>query len=278
MNVQHAPPTTETLLAVSGIEVRYSDAILALRGVSLHVDCGEIVALLGPNGAGKTTTLRAIGNLLAAERGRLTAGQISLDGASTAGLAPGALVARGMVQVLEGRHCFGQLTVEENLVTGALVRRPSGRAVAAELERVYGYFPALREKRRLRAAQVSGGEQQMTALGRALMGRPRLLLLDEPSMGLAPRIIEDIFEVVRQLNQQEGISFLIAEQNAATALRHAHRACILQSGRIVRSEAAARLRSDGEMGELYFGRAPAAGTVLQGPRTGRLAAASWLDD
>jgi branched-chain amino acid transport system ATP-binding protein len=268
------PPiaVAETLLSVANIEVRYSDAILALRGVSLHVDRGEIVALLGPNGAGKTTTLRAIGNLLAAERGRLTAGHISLDGVSTAGLAPGALVARGMVQVLEGRHCFAQLTVEENLVTGALVRRPSARVLAAELERVYGYFPRLRDKRRLRAGQVSGGEQQMTALGRALMGRPRLLVLDEPSMGLAPRIIEDIFAVVNQLNAEEGIGFLIAEQNAATALRHAHRACFMQAGRVVRSESAEQLRQHDDMSEFYFGAAPEGAA-----RAGRLPAASWVD-
>jgi branched-chain amino acid transport system ATP-binding protein len=273
-HIEVAAPA-EGLLVVTGIEVRYSDAILALRGVSLTVRQGEIVVLLGPNGAGKTTTLKAVSNLLAAERGQLTKGRITLDGQSTAGIAPGDLVGRGMVQVLEGRHCFAHLTVEENLVTGALLHHPGRAALSSELDRVYSYFPGLKAKRRIRAGYVSGGEQQMTAVGRALMSRPRLMLLDEPSMGLAPRVVEDIYSVVEQLNRDEGISFLIAEQNTATALRHAHQACVVETGRVVLHGHARDLLGREEVRDLYFGK----GAQSEGPsqRWGRRAAVSWMD-
>ncbi len=265
----------EGLLVVTGIEVRYSDAILALRGVSLAVRQGEIVVLLGPNGAGKTTTLKAVSNLLAAERGQLSKGRITLDGESTAGIAPGDLVGRGMVQVLEGRHCFAHLTVEENLITGALLHHPGRAALTADLDRVYAYFPGLKAKRRIRAGYASGGEQQMIAIGRALISRPRLMLLDEPSMGLAPRVVEDIYRVVRQLNRDEGISFLIAEQNTVTALRYAHGACVLETGRVMLHGQARDLLGREEIRDLYFGKGGQPGGLAQ--RRGRRAAASWMD-
>jgi branched-chain amino acid transport system ATP-binding protein len=266
--------TVEALLTVANIEVRYSDAILALRGVSLSVASGEIVVLLGPNGAGKTTTLRAVSNLLGAQRGQLTRGSISLDGTSTTGLSPGELVGRGLVQVLEGRRCFSQLTVEQNLVTGALVRQPDRRTLASELDRVYAYFPRLKERRGVRAGYISGGEQQMTAIGRALMSRPRVLVLDEPSMGLAPRVVEDIFTVLGHLNRDAGMSFLIAEQNAATALRYAHRACVVETGRVVMAGDARDLCGRDEVRDLYFGLH---GRATSQPRSfGRRSPSSWM--
>jgi branched-chain amino acid transport system ATP-binding protein len=270
----HTGKTVEALLTVANIEVRYSDAILALSGVSLSVASGEIVVLLGPNGAGKTTTLRAVSNLLGAQRGQLTRGSICLDGTSTTGLSPGELVGRGLVQVLEGRHCFSQLTVEQNLVTGALVRRPDRRTLASELDRVYTYFPRLKERRAVRAGHISGGEQQMTAIGRALMSRPRVLVLDEPSMGLAPRVVEDIFTVLGHLNRDAGMSFLIAEQNAATALRYAHRACVVETGRVVMAGDARDLRGRDEVRDLYFGLH--GGTTTQSRSFGRRSPRSWM--
>jgi branched-chain amino acid transport system ATP-binding protein len=241
------------LLALENVEVTYGQAILAVRGISLTLNKGEIVALLGPNGAGKTTTLKAVSNLLAAERGRVTRGAVRYRGESIASLEPAELVARGVAQVLEGRHCFAHLTVEENLLTGAFATGGSRRAVAEDLERIYQYFPRLRDRRRTRAGYTSGGEQQMTAIGRALMARPVLVVLDEPSMGLAPLVVEEIFEIVTQLNRDEGLSFLVAEQNAAVALRHAHTACIIENGRVALAGRAADLGNRNEVKDLYFG-------------------------
>jgi branched-chain amino acid transport system ATP-binding protein len=243
----------EPLLSIENVEITYGQAILAVRGISLTLHEGKIVALLGPNGAGKTTTLKAISNLLSAERGQVTRGVVRYRGESIVNLEPAELVARGVVQVLEGRHCFSQLTVEENLVTGAFATKGPRAQAKQDLERVYGYFPRLREKRRTRAGYASGGEQQMTALGRALMARPKLVVLDEPSMGLAPLVVEEIFDIVARLNREEGISFLVAEQNAAIALRHAHTACIIENGRVAMAGRAADLGSRHDVKELYFG-------------------------
>jgi branched-chain amino acid transport system ATP-binding protein len=243
----------EILLSVENVEITYGQAILAVRGLSLELRRGQILALLGANGAGKTTTLKAVSNLLAAERGQVAAGSVRYRGQSIVGLEPAELVSRGVVQVLEGRHCFTHLTVEENLVTGAVNAGRSRREMRTDLERIYGYFPRLRDKRRLRAGYTSGGEQQMTALGRALMARPTLLVLDEPSMGLAPLVVEEIFAIVRQLNRDEGISFLVAEQNAAVALRYADTACIIETGRVVLAGPAAELGRREDVRDLYFG-------------------------
>ncbi len=244
---------TEPLLSVENIEVTYGQAILAVRSMSLTLHQGQIVALLGPNGAGKTTTLKAVSNLLSPERGQVTRGAVRYRGGDIGGLEPADLVARGVVQVLEGRHCFAQLTVEENLLTGAAAVPRPRRELAQDLERIYGYFPRLRDKRRLRAGYTSGGEQQMTAIGRALMARPTLVVLDEPSMGLAPLVVEEIFEIVGQLNREAGVSFLLAEQNAAVALRYAHTAVIIENGRVAMAGPASELGSHHEVKELYFG-------------------------
>jgi len=241
------------LLEVAGIEAVYGAAILALHDVSLRVERGEIVALVGPNGAGKTTTLRAISNLLGAERGALRRGAIRWQGAETGRLDPAALVARGVVQVLEGRHVFGQLTVEENLLTGGYLRKPSRRQLAADLERIYGWFPRLKARRSARAGLTSGGEQQMVAIGRALMTRPTLLLLDEPSMGLAPIVATEIFSIIARLNREEGLSVLVAEQSANLVLEHAHRAVVLESGRVVATGSGPELAASGRLGALYLG-------------------------
>lgn len=241
------------LLALRGVEVLYERVIVALRGVSLSVPQGAIVALLGANGAGKTTTLKAASRLLGAGRGEVVAGQIELDGESVAGLAPNRLVERGVSQVLEGRHCFNHLTVEENLLLGGFVRRPSRGELAASLERVYTRFPRLKERRRSRAGHTSGGEQQMVAIGRALMANPRLVLLDEPSMGLAPIVVHEIFEGVRELNERDGVSFLLAEQNAAIALRYAHHAVVLETGRVVLEGSAEALRARDDVQHFYLG-------------------------
>ena len=208
------------LLTVNNIEVIYNRVILVLKGVSLVVPQGRIVALLGANGAGKTTTLKAISNLLRAERGEVTKGAIAYQGERVDALTPNDLVRRGVIQVMEGRHCFGHLTVEENLLTGAFTRRDGRREVRRDLDMVYSYFPRLKERRDGLAGYISGGEQQMTAVGRALMAKPKLILLDEPSMGLAPQIVEEIFEIVRRLNRDAGVSFLLAEQNTNIALRY----------------------------------------------------------
>ncbi|GGC54678.1 ABC transporter ATP-binding protein [Chelatococcus reniformis] len=244
-------------LEVDDIEATYEDVILALRGVSLRVEEGAIVALLGANGAGKTTTLKAISNLLASERGALTRGSVIWKGRSTARLDPAELVARGIVQVLEGRRVFPQLTVEENLLTGGYLRRPSRAEVGNDLARIYTWFPRLKEKRRIRAGLTSGGEQQMIAIGRALMTRPTLVLLDEPSMGLAPIIVQEIFEIIRTLNEDEGVSFLLAEQNAALVLRYADHAYVLETGRLAAAGTAADLAAQG-VEALYLGDAPGA--------------------
>ena len=240
-------------LLVNNIEVIYNHVILVLKGVSLEVPEGGIVTLLGANGAGKTTTLKAISNLLRAERGDVTKGTIELNGARIDGLTASELVKRGVTQVMEGRHCFEHLTVEENLLTGAYVRGDGKAAIRADLDRVYEYFPRLRERRSAQAGYTSGGEQQMCALGRALMSRPSMILLDEPSMGLAPQLVEEIFEIVRRLNQDDGVSFLLAEQNTNVALKYADYGYILENGRVVLDGAAATLAENEDVKEFYLG-------------------------
>ena len=241
------------LLQVNNIEVIYDHVILVLKGVSLEIAEGGIVALLGANGAGKTTTLKAVSNLLGAERGDVTKGNIEYDGQRVDKLTPSDLVKRGVIQVMEGRHCFEHLTVEENLLTGAYTRRDGRAATNAQLEKVYHYFPRLKERRTALAGYTSGGEQQMTALGRALMAVPRLILLDEPSMGLAPQLVEEIFEIVSALNSQEGVSFLLAEQNTMVALRYANYGYILENGRVVMDGDAASLAENEDVKEFYLG-------------------------
>jgi branched-chain amino acid transport system ATP-binding protein len=241
------------LLAVNNIEVVYDHVILVLKGVSLAVPEGGIVALLGANGAGKTTTLKAISNLLRAERGEVTKGTIELAGQSITAQSPSDLVRRGIVQVMEGRHCFEHLTVEENLLTGAYTRGDGKAAIGRDLEMVYGYFPRLKERRRAQAGYTSGGEQQMTAIGRALMARPKVILLDEPSMGLAPQLVEEIFQIVARLNAEAGVTFLLAEQNTNVALRYADYGYILENGRVVLDGDAAALRGNEDVKEFYLG-------------------------
>ena len=246
-------PTQTTLLEVNNIEVLYNHVILALKGVSLDVPKGGITALLGGNGAGKSTTLKAISNLIHSERGEVTKGSILYDGRNMVGLDPADLVKSGVVQVMEGRHCFEHLTVEENLLTGAYTRRDGRAAIAAELELVYEYFPRLKERRKSQAGYTSGGEQQMTAIGRALMSRPSMILLDEPSMGLAPQLVEQIFEIVARLNREQGVTFLLAEQNTNVALRYAHTGFIMENGRIVMEGTAKELRENPDVKEFYLG-------------------------
>lgn len=243
----------ETLLEVNNIEVIYNHVILVLKGVSLKVPKGGITALLGGNGAGKTTTLKAISNLLHSERGEVTKGQISYRGERVQDLNPSDLVERGVIQVMEGRHCFEHLTIEENLLTGSYTRKDGRGAVAADLELVYEYFPRLRERRTSLAGYTSGGEQQMCAIGRALMSRPETILLDEPSMGLAPQLVEQIFTIVKRLNEEQGVTFLLAEQNTNVALRFAHYGYILESGRVVMDGSAAELRENPDVKEFYLG-------------------------
>jgi branched-chain amino acid transport system ATP-binding protein len=240
-------------LSVNNIEVIYDHVILVLKGVSLEVAEGSIVALLGANGAGKTTTLKAISNLLRAERGEVTKGGIEFKGQRVDRLTPNDLVRMGVCQVMEGRHCFQHLTVEENLLTGAFTRRISRGDLKAELERVYHYFPRLQQRRTSQSGYTSGGEQQMTAIGRALMARPTMILLDEPSMGLAPQIVEEIFEIVRDLNTKERVSFLLAEQNTMVALRYANYGYILENGRVVMDGHARDLASNEDVKEFYLG-------------------------
>ena len=241
------------VIDVASIEVIYNHVILVLKGVSLSVPPGAIVALLGANGAGKSTTLKAVSNLLRTERGEVTKGSIHCRGERVDGLTPNDLVRRGVIQVMEGRHCFGHLTVEENLLTGAFTRRDGKAAVAADLELVYSYFPRLRERRGSTAGYTSGGEQQMCAVGRALMSRPKMILLDEPSMGLAPQIVEEIFEIVKNLNGKEGVSFLLAEQNTNMALKYARYGYILENGRVVMDGEAKSLRENADVKEFYLG-------------------------
>ena len=245
--------TDETLLEVNNIEVIYNHVILVLKGVSLKVPKGGITALLGGNGAGKTTTLKAISNLLHSERGEVTKGSILYRGERVQDLSPNDLVRMGVIQVMEGRHCFEHLTVEENLMTGAYTRRDGKGAIDADLQMVYEYFPRLRERRKSQAGYTSGGEQQMVAIGRALMSRPETILLDEPSMGLAPQLVEEIFTIVKNLNEKEGNTFLLAEQNTNVALRFAHYGYILESGRVVMDGPAADLRENPDVKEFYLG-------------------------
>ena len=248
-----ASTETETVLEVNNIEVIYDHVILVLKGVSLSVPKGGITALLGGNGAGKTTTLKAISNLLRSERGEVTKGSIAYRGQNTSELDAAEMVRRGVIQVMEGRHCFEHLTVEENLMTGAYTRKDGKAEVEKDLELVYTYFPRLKERRRSQAGYTSGGEQQMTAIGRALMSRPETILLDEPSMGLAPQLVEEIFGIVKDLNEKEGVSFLLAEQNTNVALRFAHYGYILESGRIVMDGPAADLRENPDVKDFYLG-------------------------
>ncbi|CUH45171.1 MULTISPECIES: ABC transporter ATP-binding protein [Ruegeria] len=244
---------SETLLEVNNIEVIYNHVILVLKGVSLTVPKGGITALLGGNGAGKTTTLKAVSNLLHSERGEVTKGTIEYRGTSVHESDPADLVEKGVIQVMEGRHCFEHLTVEENLLTGAYTRKDGKAAIQQDLELVYTYFPRLKERRRSQAGYTSGGEQQMVAMGRALMSRPETILLDEPSMGLAPQLVEEIFGIVKDLNEKEGVSFLLAEQNTNVALRFAHYGYILESGRVVMDGPAADLRENPDVKEFYLG-------------------------
>ena len=241
------------LLVVNNIEVIYDHVILVLKGVSLKVPEGGIVALLGANGAGKTTTLKAISNLLKSERGDVTKGSIEFKGERTDRLNPSELVRRGVIQVMEGRRCFEHLTVEENLLTGSYTRKDGRAAVNEDIEKVYHYFPRLKERRNAQSGYTSGGEQQMTALGRALMARPSVILLDEPSMGLAPQLVEEIFEIVARLNEQEGVTFLLAEQNTTIALRFAKYGYILETGRVVMDGEASALAENEDVKEFYLG-------------------------
>lgn len=250
---QNTDVQAETLLEVNNVEVIYNHVILVLKGVSLNVPKGGITALLGGNGAGKTTTLKAISNLLRSERGEVTKGSIKYRGSNVHDLDPADLVRKGVIQVMEGRHCFEHLTVEENLLTGFYTRKASKADMARDLEMVYAYFPRLKERRRSQAGYTSGGEQQMVAIGRALMSRPETILLDEPSMGLAPQLVEEIFGIVRDLNEKEGVSFLLAEQNTNVALRFAHYGYILESGRVVMDGPAAELRENPDVKEFYLG-------------------------
>ncbi|MBX9591002.1 MAG: ABC transporter ATP-binding protein [Hyphomonadaceae bacterium] len=248
-----APRTAKAVLAVKNIEVIYDHVILVLKGVSLEVLEGGIVALLGANGAGKSTTLKAISNLIKSERGDVTKGSIEFRGERVDRLTPNDLVRRGCIQVMEGRHCFGHLTVEENLLTGSFTRTDGRTAVANDLEMVYGYFPRLKERRTSLAGYISGGEQQMTAIGRALMSAPSMMLLDEPSMGLAPQLVEEIFEIVKRLNTEQGLSVLLAEQNTNMALKYATYGYILENGRVVMDGEAKSLRENEDVREFYLG-------------------------
>ncbi len=245
--------TSESLLSVNNVEVIYDHVILVLKGVSLEVPRGGIVALLGANGAGKSTTLKAISNLLKAERGEVTKGTLNFCGQDIRNIEATSMVKQGLVQVMEGRHCFEHLTVEENLLTGAFTRKKNKRAVADDLDKVYQYFPRLKTRRNAQAGYTSGGEQQMTAIGRALMAKPTMILLDEPSMGLAPQLVEEIFEIVLQLNSKEGVSFLLAEQNTNMALRYAHHGYILENGRVVLDGSSKDLKDNPDVKEFYLG-------------------------
>jgi branched-chain amino acid transport system ATP-binding protein len=248
-----APQTAAPILDVKNIEVVYDHVILVLKGVSLAVPDGKIVALLGANGAGKSTTLKAISSLIRAERGEVTKGTIEFAGERVDHLTPNELVRRGCIQVMEGRRTFGHLTVEENLLSGAFTRRDGKAAIRRDLELVYSYFPRLKERRSALAGYTSGGEQQMTAVGRALMSKPKMILLDEPSMGLAPQIVEEIFQIVHALNEKEKVSFLLAEQNTNMALRYASYGYILENGRVVLDGDANSLRDNEDVREFYLG-------------------------
>jgi branched-chain amino acid transport system ATP-binding protein len=252
-SVSKARGAAVPILAVNNVEVVYDHVILVLKGVSLAVPRGEIVALLGANGAGKSTTLKAISNLLSAERGLVTKGSIVFDGEEVHARSPSELVRRGCIQVMEGRHCFAHLSVDENLLTGAFTRSDGSAAIRGDLDLVYSYFPRLKERRGSTAGYISGGEQQMCAIGRALMSRPKMILLDEPSMGLAPQLVEEIFEIVGDLNAREGVSFLLAEQNTRMALRYARHGYVLENGRVVLDGEAKALSANEDVKEFYLG-------------------------
>ncbi|MDD2547296.1 MAG: ABC transporter ATP-binding protein [Burkholderiaceae bacterium] len=260
-----SPPPSRPLLRIDAVEATYQQSIVALHGIHLTVQPGEIHALLGANGAGKSTTLKAVSNLLPAERGHVTAGQIVFDGHDVARTRPADLVRRGLVQVLEGRHCFRSLTLEENLRTGGLGRSATRAEIAQDLDRVYAIFPRLAAQRRTLAGLSSGGEQQMAAIGRALMSRPRLLVLDEPSMGLAPLVVRDIFEQLQRLNRETGLSILVAEQNSTVALHYAHRATVLEAGASVLTDETATLRQRSDIQSIYFGQGVDAPSPSAGP-------------
>jgi branched-chain amino acid transport system ATP-binding protein len=254
MSAQTAPaPATQAYLSINNIEVIYDHVILVLKGVSLTVPEGKIVALLGGNGAGKSTTLKSISTLLRGERGEVTKGSIEFRGERVDQLTPNELVKKGMCQVMEGRHCFAHLTVEENLLTGAFTRKGGRAEIKEELERVYHYFPRLKQRRASLAGYTSGGEQQMTAVGRALMARPKMILLDEPSMGLAPQIVEEIFEIVTDLNTKEHVTILLAEQNTSVALKYSDYGYILENGRVVMDGEAQALATNEDVKEFYLG-------------------------
>ena len=244
---------SENILEINSIEVMYDSVISALHDVSLNVPKGKIVALLGGNGAGKSTTLKAISTMLAAERGKVTKGSINYDGIEVKNQSPYEMVALGMVQVLEGRRCFGHLTVEENIIAGAYSRKLSKSQIIDELEKIYGYFNRLRDRRKSQAGFTSGGEQQMIAVARAMMAKPKMLLLDEPSMGLAPQLVAEIFNIVRELNQKEGVSILLAEQNTNVALRNADYGYIIETGHVMLHGTADELLNDEKVKELYLG-------------------------
>ncbi len=248
-----AQPAVDTVLSVNNIEVIYDHVILVLKGVSLTVPRGGIVAILGANGAGKTTTLKAISNLLKAERGEVTKGSIEFEGARVDTMSANDLVRRGCIQVMEGRHCFAHLTIEENLMTGAFTRRDGNAAIRRDLDKIYEIFPRLKQRRTSVAGYTSGGEQQMCAVGRAMMSKPTMILLDEPSMGLAPQIVDEIFEIVMRLNRDEGVSFLVAEQNTNMALKYATYGYIMETGRIVMDGEARSLRENEDVKEFYLG-------------------------
>jgi branched-chain amino acid transport system ATP-binding protein len=252
-NIAKSAPTADAFLSVNNIEVIYDHVILVLKGISLQVPEGKIVALLGANGAGKSTTLKAISTLLRNERGDVTKGEIKFKGQRVDQLTPNELVKRGLSQVMEGRHCFAHLSIEENLLTGAYTRTVSATELRQDLEQVYHFFPRLKERRNSLAGYTSGGEQQMCAIGRALMAKPSMILLDEPSMGIAPLLVEEIFEIVKNLNQHEKVSFLLAEQNTSVALRYADFAYILENGRVVMEGAASELANNADVKEFYLG-------------------------
>jgi branched-chain amino acid transport system ATP-binding protein len=257
------PMTAPFILSVNNIEVIYDHVILVLKGVSLSVPRGKIVALMGANGAGKSTTLKSISTLLRGERGDVTKGSIEFNSERIDQLTPNELVKRGLSQVMEGRHCFGHLTIEENLLTGAYTRKISRAELKNELERVYHYFPRLKQRRSSMAGYTSGGEQQMCAIGRALMAKPSMILLDEPSMGLAPQIVEEIFGIVQDLNQNEQVSFLLAEQNTTIALKYADFGYILENGRVVMEGAASELAANEDVKEFYLGMSSAGRTSFR---------------
>lgn len=256
--MSHIPLATtsaDPLLSVDQIEVFYEQSILALRGISLQVRQGQMVALLGANGAGKSTTLKAISSLVRAERGEVVSGRIHYQGELITTCDPALLVSNGLAQVLEGRHCFTHLSVEQNLLIGAFVAKPSRSELKQRLEKIYGYFPRLKLLRKRLTGYTSGGEQQMVAIGRALMSEPRLLLLDEPSMGLAPQVVEEIFDILGRLNREQGLSLLVAEQNISLALEHAHFGYVLENGRVVDAARAAVLAGREDLHHHYLGAA-----------------------